>query len=69
MVPAVFIYTMENIEELQLKVKELLYKNDLDVLLKVTEKLKYEKIEELKEKSRSQVINLVEMRKLLNDVF
>jgi acyl-CoA-binding protein len=60
---------MENIEELQLKVKELLYKNDLDVLLKVTEKLKYEKIEELKEKSRSQVINLVEMRKLLNDVF
>jgi hypothetical protein len=52
---------MENVEELQLKVKELLYKNDLDVLLKVTEKLKYEKIEELKEKSRSQVINLVEM--------
>ena len=62
--PAVFIYTMENVEELQLKVKELVYKNDLDVLLKVTEKLKYEKIEELKEKSRSQVINLVEMRKM-----
>jgi hypothetical protein len=55
---------MENMEELQLKVKELLYKNDLDVLLKVTEKLKYEKIEELNEKSRSQVINLAEIYRM-----
>jgi hypothetical protein len=48
---------MENVEELQLKVEELLYKNDVDVLLEAAEKLKYEKIEELKEKSRGQVIN------------
>ena len=42
---AVFVYTMENLEELQLKVEELLYKNDVDVLLQAAEKLKYEKIE------------------------
>ena len=81
---AVFVYTMENLEELQLKVEELLYKNDVDVLLQAAEKLKYEKIEELKEKSRGQVINLVRRwlqeivegiesptakNQLLNDVF
>jgi hypothetical protein len=75
---------MENLEELQLKVEELLYKNDVDVLLQAAEKLKYEKIEELKEKSRGQVINLVwrwlqeivegiesptAKNQLLNDVF
>jgi hypothetical protein len=64
-------------------VEELLYKNDVDVLLEAAEKLKYEKIEELKEKSRGQVINLVRRclqeiveiesptakNQLLNDVF
>jgi hypothetical protein len=75
---------MENVEELQLKVEELLYKNDVDVLLEAAVKLKYEKIEELKEKSRGQVINLVRRclqeivegiesptakNQLLNDVF
>ena len=75
---------MENVEELQLKVEKLLYKNDVDVLLEAAEKLKYEKIEELKEKSRGQVINLVRRclqeiiegiesptakNQLLNDVF
>ena len=38
------------------RVLTLLY---LYALLKVAEKLKYEKIEELKEKSKGQVINLV----------
>ena len=74
---------MENLEELQLKVEELLYKNDVDVLLQAAEKLKYKKTEELKEKSRGQVINLVRRwlqeivriesptakNQLLNDVF
>ena len=75
---------MENVEELQLKVEELLYKNDVDVLLEAAEKLKYEKIEELKEKPSGQVINLVRRclqeivegiesptatNQLLNDVF
>ncbi|CAB4038894.1 Hypothetical predicted protein [Paramuricea clavata] len=76
---------MENLEELQLKVEELLYKNDVDVFLTAAEKLKYEKIEELKEKSRGQVINFIVRRwlqetvegiesptaknQLLNDVF
>ena len=75
---------MENVGELQLKVAELLYKNSADDLFKVAEKLKYTTIEELKEKSRGQVINIVRRylqeiaegfenptakNELLNDVF
>ena len=57
---------MESIEELQLQVEESFYKNDVEVLLKVAEQLRYEKIEELKEKSRVQVINMV--RRYLQEV-
>jgi hypothetical protein len=57
---------MENVEEIQLKVEELLYKNDVDTLVKLAEKIKYEKIEELREQSRGRVINL--LRRFLEEL-
>ena len=48
-----------SVEDLQLKVEELLYKQNVDTLVSVAEKLKYEAIEELKGKSRIRAINLV----------
>ncbi len=57
---------MENVEEIQLKVEELLYKNDVDTLVKLAEKIKYEKIEELREQSRGRMINL--LRRFLEEL-